>query len=229
MFKIYSKSERKKCLFLNIFLKLYRDIFLLLNETEICNYADDTTIYCSHKELQEVILRLENDTVKLSNWFAENFMKLNEEKCHLLVFGEKDTEISINVGPSVIKESKEEKLLGVVIDQKLNFKQHLNTVCRKASQKLHALARASTYMPKEKTSMVTRAFILSQFSYCPMMIWMFHDRCVKTKINYIHERALRKAYQDRTSSFEELLITDNSVSIHQRNLQCLSPKFTAQG
>ena len=147
-------------------------------------------------------------------------MKLNEEKCHLLVFGEKDTETSINVGPSVIKESKEEKLLGVVIDQKLNFKQHLNTVCLKASQKLHALARASTYMPKEKTRMVMRAFIMSQFSYCPL-IWMFHDIRVNAKINLIHERALRIAYQDRTSSFEELLITDNSVSIHQRNLQLL--------
>ena len=143
-------------------------------------------------------------------------MKLNEEKCHLLVFGEIDTETSINVGPSVIKESKEEKLLGVVTDQKLNFKQHLNTVCLKASQKLHALARASTYMPKEKTRMVMRAFKMSQFSYCPL-IWMFHDRRVNAKINHIHERALRIAYQDRTSSFEELLITDNSVSIHQRN------------
>ena len=39
------------------------DIFLLLNEMEICNYADDTTIHCSLKELQEVILKLENDTV----------------------------------------------------------------------------------------------------------------------------------------------------------------------
>ena len=134
-------------LLLNIFIN---DIFLLLDETEICNYADDTTIYCSHQELQEVTLRLKNDTVELRNWFAENFMKLNEEKCHLLVFGEKDTEMSINVGPSVIKESNGEKLLGVVIDRKLNFKQHFNTVCRKASLKLHALARASTCMPQEK-------------------------------------------------------------------------------
>ena len=77
---------------------------------KICNYADDTTIYCSHKELQEVTLRLENDTVKLSSWFAENVMKLIEEKCHLLVFGEKDIEISINIGTSVIKDSKEEKI-----------------------------------------------------------------------------------------------------------------------
>ena len=74
-------------LLFNIFIN---DIALLLNETEICNYADDTTIYCSHMELQKVTLRLANDTVELSNWFAGNFMKLNEEKCHLLVFDEKD-------------------------------------------------------------------------------------------------------------------------------------------
>ena len=192
----------------------------MLNETEICNYADDTTIYCSHQELQEVTTRLENDTAKLSTWFAGNFMKLNVEKCHLLVFGEKDTKVSLKAGSSVIKESNEEKLLGVIIDRKLNFKQHLFTVCNKASQKLHALARASMYMPKEKTRIVMRAFVISQFSYCPL-IWMFHDRGVNSKINHIHERALRIVYQDFTSSFAKLLINDNSVSIHQRNLQLL--------
>ena len=94
----------------------------MLNETEIRNYADDTKIYCSHQELQEVTIRLENDTAKLSTWFAGNFMKLIEEKCHFLVFGEKDTKVSIKAGSSVIKESNEEKLLGVILDRKLNFK-----------------------------------------------------------------------------------------------------------
>ena len=134
-------------LLFNIFIN---DIFFLLNETEICNYAFYTTIYCSHQKLKEVTIRLENDTARLSTWFAGNFTKLNEEKCHLLVFGEKDTKVSIKAGSSVIKESSEEKLLGVIIDRKLNFKKHLFTVYNKASQKLHALARALMYMPKEK-------------------------------------------------------------------------------
>ena len=76
------------------------------------------------------------------------------------------------------------------------------------------------YMPKEKTRIVMRAFVISQLSYCPL-IWMFHHTGVNSKINHIHERALRLAYQDFTSSFAELLINDNSVSIHQRNLQLL--------
>ena len=64
--------------------------------------------------------------------------------------------------------------LSLLIDRQLNFK-HLFTVCRKASQKRHALARASTYMPKEKTRIVMRAFEISQFSYC-LLLRMFYDR-----------------------------------------------------
>ena len=50
---------------------------------------------------------------------------------------------------------------------------------------------------------------------------MFHSRALNNKTNSIHERALRITYNDRTSTFEELLNKDNSVSIHHRNLQVL--------
>ena len=50
---------------------------------------------------------------------------------------------------------------------------------------------------------------------------MFHERNLNNKINRIHERALRIAYKDNASSFENLLIMDNSVTVHQRNLQLL--------
>ena len=88
---------------------------------------------------------------------------------------------------------------------------------KKASQKLHALIRISIYMEPEKLKLLMKAFVMSQFSYCPL-IWMFHDRNLNNKINRIHERALRIAYKDNVSSFENILITDNSVTVHQRNL-----------
>ena len=62
------------------------------------------------------------------------------------------------------------------------------------------------------------AFVVSQFTYCPL-VWMFHDRFVDTKINKIHWRALRIAYKDSCSSFEDLLPKANTVSIHHKNLQ----------
>ena len=79
-------------------------------------------------------------------------------------------------------------------------------------------------MDQEKLKTVMNAFILPQFSYCPV-IWMFHDRNVNNEINKIHERALRIAFKDTSSNFEELLIKAASVTIHQRNLQLLATEI----
>ena len=68
------------------------------------------------------------------------------------------------------------------------------------------------------------AFILSQFSYCPV-IWMFHDRSMHNNINKIHERALRIAFKDMSSKFEDLLMKAASVAIHQRNLTLLTTEI----
>ena len=76
-------------------------------------------------------------------------MKLNEEKCHLLAFDQKDTEISINIGTSVINENEQEKLLGVLIDQKLKFKQHLNKIFGRQARGYMLLQRPQlTYLKK---------------------------------------------------------------------------------
>ena len=108
-------------------------------------------------------------------------MKLNEDKCHLMIFGGKSNEVSVKIGEASVKESKEEKLLGIIFDQALSFKQHVRALCKKASQKLHALARISCYMDTEKLKQVMQAFVLSHFGYCPL-VWMFYDRTLNLYI-----------------------------------------------
>ncbi len=65
------------------------------------------------------------------------------------------------------------------------------------------------------------SFIMSQFSFCPLLL-MFCSKELNNKINSIHRRALRSVYLDYTSSFEELLEKDKSVTVHQRNMQLLA-------
>ena len=69
-----------------------------------------------------------------------------------------------------------------------------------------------------------KAFIESQFSYCPL-IWMFHNRTMNNRINAIHERSLRIVYRDHDSTFEQLLMKDESYNIHERNLQRLATEI----
>ena len=67
-------------------------------------------------------------------------------------------------------------------------------------------------------------FILSQFSYCPV-IWIFHNRNVNNKINEIHERALRIGFKDTSPKFEDLLMKAASGTIHLRKLQLLTTEL----
>ena len=76
-------------------------------------------------------------------------------------------------------------------------------------------------MCEDKLRMLMKAFIESQFGYCPLT-WMFHSRTLNNRINKLHERALRLVYKDTHLTFEELLHKDNSFSIHHRNLQKLA-------
>ena len=93
-------------------------------------------------------------------------------------------------------------------------------MCKKASQKLYALARIAPFMDLKQRRNIMKAFVESQFGYC--LIWMSHSRGLNNKINRIHERALRITYKDKSSTFQELLEKDNSVSIHHRNIQKLA-------
>ena len=82
----------------------------------------------------------------------------------------------------------------------MTFEEHITKICKKASQKLHALARISNFMSQEKLRIIMKAFIESQFGYCPL-VWMFCSRILNTRINKIHERALRLVYKDTHLTF----------------------------
>ena len=69
-----------------------------------------------------------------------------------------------------------------------------------------------------------KAFFMIQFSYFPL-IWMFQSTKLNNKISKLHERCLRIVYSDNPASFQELLETDNSVSVHHRNIQVLATEL----
>ena len=120
-----------------------------------------------------------------------------------------------------IQLSGSQNLLGVVLDNKLEFDKHIENICQKANRKLNALARVTNYMELPKRRILMNAFFKAQFNYCPI-VWMFHSRSLNNKINRLHERCLRIIYNDKRSSFEELLVKDNSFSVHHNNIHTLA-------
>ena len=193
-----------------------------MDNINIANYADDNSPFVSDDTPLNVITSLENAAEKLFEWFANNHMKANHDKCHLLM--STLTPISITVKDYIIENSDNEKLLGVTVDANLNFNCHLENILKKASKKVHVLARITPYMSIPKRKLLMNSFFTSQFNYCPLT-WMCHSRTMNNKINRLHKRCLRIVHSDKTSSFEKLLEKDGSVTIHTRNLQTLATEM----
>ena len=197
----------------------YCDLFYFLDNLYIASYADDTTLYIVKQSKESFINALETSPQKYFIWFKSNFMKANSDKSHLLLSCNEPSKVVID-GSSIETDAKE-VLLGITIDKDLKFDDHVNSFCKKACQKLNALVRFTPYMNVEKRRIIMKAFIESQFGYCPL-VWMFHSRGINNKINRIHERALRITYNNKSSSFQDLLDKDNSVTIHHRNIRTLA-------
>ena len=75
-------------------------------------------------------------------------------------------------------------------------------------------------MTFDQRRLIFNSFITSHFSYC-LIVWMFHSRKLNERINHIHERTLRIVYKYFKSPLQDLLIDDNSLNIHHKNLQKL--------
>ena len=97
-------------LFFNIFIN---DIFLIPLSCSISNYADDNTLYAINDSMSEIKLSLSIDFSLLMEWFDENHMVLNPDKCHYMIFGHTDANDSINLNGNEIMYKEHEDILGV--------------------------------------------------------------------------------------------------------------------
>ena len=197
----------------NIFLN---DIFYFENRSFLSNYADDNVLYAFGCN---VIGKR-----KLSEWFYENCMILNPEKCHYMCLGKDFASDLLRFCGEDLVASELESVLGILIDSKLNFENHIKPLYNKASQKLGALQRISNMLYTQKKNLQFSSIIKSQFSYSPL-VWMFCSRRSNSLVNNVHERALRIVHNDHNSSYSELLKTKNERTIHQQNINVLMKKI----
>ena len=103
---------------------------------------------------------------------------------------------------------------------KLDFTERLNTICKKANLKLHALNRISRFLSPEQHVLIINAYIKSLFNYCPL-VWMFCYRGIMHKTNKIHELSLRLLLKNCKDNFQDLLRSSGDISIHQRCINSL--------
>ncbi len=187
------------------------------------NYADDNTISDVKDTPDELKCLLEHDASNVTDWFDENWMKANTDKYQGIMFGVKhDCPMSFTMKGITVECKDEVKLLGVYSCLKLlgvyawlTFAKQISFICQKTGQLTDAIMRLSTIIGKEVKLSIYRAFILSNFNYCPV-VWMFCGQGNVKNMEHIQLKALCFVYNDFTSSYAELLKKSKqpSISIH---------------
>ena len=191
----------------------------------IYNYADDNTIAIIDNDIETVKEVLSVKTSYCTTWFSDNMLKANPSKFQLMLLdksGKLDCSHEIVIGDVCLKNMKSVKLLGVTIDCNLNYTQHVNELCKKASRNINITARLSRFMPgKDERLAIINAFVNSMFSYCPL-IWQFCNVTSIRKIEKIYERSLRFITKNYSSSYEELLTELDCSTLLLCRLKCLA-------
>ena len=117
------------------------------------NFADEHTLACYSKTIQELVGSLESECEVALNWFNENKMIINPGKLQAIVI-DKRKQDHINeifkIGSKEIKVASQIKLLGVKIDNKLYFEQHINRICKLAANQLNTLIRLRRFVNSKK-------------------------------------------------------------------------------
>ena len=147
-------------LLFNIFIN---DLFFFLNKAKIANFTDDNSTYAVEEDVMTLLKTLESETFSVLNWFKMNEMKANNSKCHLIVADLDHKSYSsssyIYLENDFLESEETVKLLGMKIDQNLDFAEHINYLLKKGNQKLHALMRIKKYLSEEKLKLIMKTFI----------------------------------------------------------------------
>ena len=130
--------------------------------------------------LQKVTLRQDFEIV--TKWFYENYIILNSGKCHFTCLRQNRVNETFVFDNTNIKNSKEEKILGVIIDIKLRFKNHVENLCKKASQEICALSLLISYLNDSERKIILNDSIKLRFSYCPLA-WIICSRQTNNLMN----------------------------------------------
>ena len=126
-----------------------------------------------------------------------------------------------NINDQKINSANCVKVLGIEIDNKLCFEQHISTLCKKASNQLNAIGRIQKNMDFKEKEILLNSFVYSNFNYCPL-VWHFCSSKSLTKIEKIQGRALRLLHNDFTSDYSELLNRSGKPSMEVTRLRTLA-------
>ena len=211
----------------NIFLN---DLLSILKLPDLFNFADDNTISTTADNTDHLLLTLKHELELAVKWFTDNQMIVNPDKFQAMIL--QNSENSKNYEPAKLEiesakiETKNTvKLLEIIIDNKLNFEEHISELRKKAYMQLNAISRLQRFLGEKQKDALINSFIFSNFNYCPL-VWHFCSSKSSQKIEKIKLRCLRIIYNDYSSDYQTLLKLSQKPLMGIKRLRNLALEYS---
>jgi len=179
------------------------DLFHNITKAKISAYADDKQLYFSNANTRIVQKTLNSELAVVSSWITDNGLLLNPEKCKSLIFRRtnskhnqaEEEKIHFWVDGTLIEPSTTCKLQGVHKDERLNFNNHVASICKKISKKIAVISCFRKLLSIQTKLALYKAYILPYFTYCST-VWMHCGKTASDKLEKLNKRALRLIFND---------------------------------
>ena len=194
-------------------------LFLLfINELPLCLseyafsidlYADDTTIYDIQNDLDTLVKNLQRALDYLKDWCRQNGMILNTQKTKVMLLSTRQKRLHIdesifvlNYNNTQLQVTTCDKILGINIEQNMQWNDHFQVVCKKMSSYIWLLSRISSYLNSEYRLMFYKAYIVPHLNYCNI-IWGNSSNTNVAKITKLQKRAFKTILGNEYTDFED--------------------------
>ena len=152
-----------------LFLIYVNDMFQSSIKLKFVMFADDTCLFLSHKDKKVLENILAEELPKVSDWLKANKLSLNVKKTNFMVFrNKKDNSgplLNLAINGETVEEVQCAKYLGIFIDHKLTFKEHINHVSKKLTRGNTLIARLHHFVPHDILTSFYHAHFHSHLNY----------------------------------------------------------------
>ena len=207
-----------------LFLLYINDIVFSSNIFKFTLFADDTSLFYSHKNIEEAVITMTQELANISDWLAANKLSLNVGKSKLLVFNnKKKIEVKLTLNGETLKEVDHAKYLGILIDNKLNWVPQINAVKLKVSKGLGLLSKIRHFVSPDTTRSLYFPFVNAHTDYNLLNWGMAAPSSLKSIHSKINKALRIMTFNNRDSPsvplYKELKILPLEKSFELKNVK----------
>ena len=161
-----------------------KDLFFFILIASVHNFADDNTLSAFAENVSKLINILQSKSEVITNWFKKNQMIVNPGKLEVITIDKNKgdhTNENVFIHNKQIRTAPSVELLGIQLDDKLNFSPHSSTICKSAANQLNALIRLQKFLSFKEKKILINCYFMANFN-CYLLVWMISSAASLKKI-----------------------------------------------